>query len=1389
MKKVLGLDLGSSSIGWAVVNESENPEEKSSIIKLGVRVNPLTVDELSNFEQGKSITTNADRSLKHGMRLNLKRYKMRRENLVEVLKSNGFIDQQTVLSENGNATTFQTYRLRAKAVVEEISLEELSRVLLMLNKKRGYKSNRKAKNEDEDGALIDGMGVARELYDRQITPGQYVYEKLCRGGKKVPDFYRSDLTAELDTIWACQQPYYPDILTDDFKKQIANKGGTNVSKIFLARYGIFTAQNKGKERRLQAYAWRNDAVTTKLSQDIVAYVICDISSAINNSSGYLGAISDRSKELFFNHQTVGQYIISQLDADHNVSLKNMVFYRQDYLDEFEKIWETQKNYHPELTPQLKHEIRDVIIFYQRRLKSKKGTIAFCEFENHKQEITVDGKPKTITVGLKVCPKSSPLFQEFKTWQVLNNLTIKVKGAGVGRALSQDEKEILFEELKVKASLTKVEALKLINQNSSAIELNFKTIEGNRTQAALFDAYRRIIEASGNGEFDFSRMSAAEIATIIRDVFGALGFNTEILEFDSTKDGEKFENQECYRLWHLLYSYEGDDSKSGNEKLIEKLTHRYGFDRESAAILAGVVFQDDYGSLSAKAMRKILPYMRAGNEYSLACELAGYRHSQRSLTKEELDNKILVDRLDILPRNSLRNPVVEKILNQMINVVNELFETFGKPDEIRIELARELKKSSKERQQLTNDIKDATKRQEECSQILQSQFGIASPTRNDIIRYRLYKELEGNGYKTLYTNTCISREKLFGKDFDIEHIIPQSKLFDDSFSNKTLEARDANIEKGNFTAYDYVSTKFDETYLQEYRDRIERLYNEGAISRAKRNKLIMREADIPEGFIERDLRDSQYIAKKAREILESTVKFVVPTTGSITDRLREDWQLIDVMKELNWDKYNRLGLTETVDGKDGHKIYRIKDWTKRNDHRHHAMDALTIAFTKRSYIQYLNHLNARRDEKREFHAEVIGIERKELYRSGGNLLFLPPMPLDEFRAEAKRHLGEVLISIKSKNKVATPNVNITKAKVGNHHQVQLTPRGQLHNETVYGLIKRYSTKLEKVGSSFDAAKIATVTIERYRNALLGRLAEFDNNPKKAFTGKNSLETNPLYTTDLHTEQVPERVKTLTMEDCFTIRKAVDPKLIIDKVVDVKIQKILQARLDEFGGDARKAFTNLDENPIWLNQSRGIAIKRVSIKGVSNAIALHDRRDKEGRLLLDDDGCRQPVDYVSTSNNHHVAIFRDSQGELQEHIVSFFEAVERKRQNLTVIDKDYNADLGWKFLFTMKQNEYFVFPRYQMQLGDDGLEHEVMTFDPNEIDLLDPKNYPLISPNLFRVQKMSSKYYVFRHHLETTVEDNNVLQGITWKRVTSLKNLCNIIKVRVNHIGQIVQIGEY
>lgn len=1429
-KTILGLDLGTTSIGWAHVIEGETPET-SEIVSIGVRVTPLTTDEQTNFEKGKPITSSADRTLKRGARRNLDRFQLRRKNLIEVLKSANIISNSSVLAENGSNTTFETWELRAKAAVQRVEKDEFARILLAINKKRGYKSSRKAKNEDE-GQVIDGMAIAKRLYDENLTPGKLVYQLLNEGKKTIPDFYRSDLQKEFDQVWNFQQQFYPEIMTDICYKELQGKGQRATSAFFWTKHQFNTAENKGsrEEKKVQAYKWRSEALSVQLSKEEVAYVLAEINNNLNSSSGYLGAISDRSKELYFNKQTVGQYLYKQLQQSPHNRLKNQVFYRQDYLDEFEAIWMEQSKHHSELTEKLKQEIRDIIIFYQRKLKSQKGLVSFCEFEN--KEIVINGSKKQI--GLRVAPKSSPLFQEFKIWQNLNNVLVRKKGSRKRIAKENDEeilildraaKELLFNELNFKGNISSAKAIEILGYKSSEWEMNHSTLEGNNTNRLLYEAYLKILDLEGYDIKDLLKVKsnkdevelndlnvpATEIKDMIASVFDTLGVHSGILDFNPELDGKAFEQQPSYQLWHLIYSYEGDDSPSGNEKLYQLLEQKFGFKKEHGRILANISLSDDYGSLSTKAMRKIFTYTKE-NKYSEACLLAGYNHSASSLTKEEIANRPLKDKLELLKKNSLRNPVVEKILNQMVNVINTLIETNRekdlnfKFDEVRIELARELKKNADERAEMTSNINASKIIHDKISKILQDIFGIKNPTRNDIIRYKLYEELKNNGYKDLYTNEYIHRDKLFSKEVDIEHIIPQSRLFDDSFSNKTIVYRKTNLDKGNQTAIDYIESKLGEDKKNEFIERVEALYQSGiknkeeGISKAKYQKLLKRESEIGDGFIERDLRDSQYIAKKAKNMLFDITRSVVSTSGSITDRLREDWDLINVMKELNLPKFRALGLTEMEERKFGKRVEVIKDWTKRNDHRHHAMDALTVAFTKRSFIQYLNNLNARRKDEKEdaisnsktrksigtsdlkvSTRDVLAIEAKELHRNEeGKWRFNLPIP--NFRQLAKEHLENVLVSHKAKNKVVTKNKNRIKTKNGEKIKIELTPRGQLHKETVYGRYEYPVSKEEKVTSKFDEQTIQKVANPTFKLALFERLRQFDNDPKKAFSGKNSPDKNPIFLDESKAKQLPEKVKLVWFESNYSIRKDITPENFkdtktIEKVLDSKVKEILQNRLKTFGNDPKKAFSDLDKNPIWLNESKGIKIKCATISGVSNAEPLHFKKDHFGNELFDENGNKIPVDFVSTGNNHHVAIYRDIDGKLQERVVSLFDAIQLTNSDLPVIDKEYNKGIGWEFLFSMKQNEYFVFPNPKTG------------FNPTEIDLLDPKNKKLISPNLFRVQKISTKNYFFRHHLETTVEEKKEMKDIAFKPQLGLNAISEIIKVRLNHIGQIVTIGEY
>jgi CRISPR-associated endonuclease Csn1 len=286
----------------------------------------------------------------------------------------------------------------------------------------------------------------------------------------------------------------------------------------------------------------------------------------------------------------------------------------------------------------------------------------------------------------------------------------------------------------------------------------------------------------------------------------------------------------------------------------------------------------------------------------------------------------------------------------------------------------------------------------------------------------------------------------------------------------------------------------------------------------------------------------------------------------------------------------------------------------------------------------------------------------------------------------------------------------------------------------------------------------------------------------------LSKNPIYLNSEKTVTLPEAVNLTWLAEDYSIRKDITPDNFkdaktIEKILDQKIKNILIQRLESFGNDPKKAFSDLNKNPIWLNEHKGISVKRVTISGVKNAEFLHHKKDHLGNVILDKEGKPIPVDFVSTGNNHHVAIYRDEKGSLQERVVSLFDAVQLVNAGEQVVDKTYNQGLGWEFQFSMKQNEYFIFPNPKTG------------FDPKEIDLFDPKNKKVISPNLFRVQKISTKNYVFNNHLETKAIDGEILKkkkeliGIMYHFIQTPSYLSNLIKVRINHLGDIINIGEY
>ena len=202
------------------------------------------------------------------------------------------------------------------------------------------------------------------------------------------------------------------------------------------------------------------------------------------------------------------------------------------------------------------------------------------------------------------------------------------------------------------------------------------------------------------------------------------------------------------------------------------------------------------------------------------------------------------------------------------------------------------------------------------------------------------------------------EFMEGDGGEIEHIIPKSLLFDDSLSNKVCACRECNRKKAQTTGYDFMAAQSDEA-LNGYLERVDRLYADKKISRLKKERLLTKRANIPTDFLERDLRQSQFIAKKAREILRESFRNVYATSGRITDFFRHQWGYDMILHNLNLNRYAKAGLVkeETFEHKgQTHSAARIEGWNKRLDHRHHAIDALVIALTRLDWHSMITFLH-------------------------------------------------------------------------------------------------------------------------------------------------------------------------------------------------------------------------------------------------------------------------------------------------------------------------------------------------------------------------------------------------------------------------------------------------
>lgn len=1242
-KNILGLDLGTNSIGWALINQDFERKE-GQILGMGSRIIPMSQDILGDFGKGNSVSQTADRTKYRGVRRLRERFLLRRERLHRVLNVLDFLPQHyssqidfekrlgkfkaetepklawrfkdekySFLFQNSFNEMLEDFKtagqdlkipydwtifyLRKKALSKKIEKEELAWILLNFNQKRGYYQLRGEEEDENPNKLVEfySLKIVDVVADEPQRGKSDIWYSLIlengwlyRRSSKIPLFDWKDKTRDF-------------IVTTDLNDD-----------------GSIKTDKEGNEKRSFRAPSENDWTLVKKKTE---------------------------QEIDQSHKTVGTYIYETLLQNPKQKIKGKLvrtIERKFYKEELKQILEKQKEFHPELQnddlfiacirelyrnneghqltlsrKNFVHLLVEDIIFYQRPLRSQKSSISNCSLEFRKYK---DANGIEQTQYLKAIPKSNPYYQEFRLWQWMYNLNIYRKDdeANVTNDLlnSIEDFQNLFEYLNCRKDVDQKALLKHFKLNEKTHRWNYvedKKYPCNETKTMISSRLNKVDNISDD-------------------------FLTRELE---------------QKIWHIIYSI---NDKIEYEKALKSFANKNDLDESSfiEAFKKFPPFKSEYGSYSEKAIKKLLPLMRLGNywnyevidnkskdriqkiitgEYDenikdkvrekainltteshfqgLQLWLSQYivygRHSEASMIGKWTSADDLEEFLKDFKQHSLRNPIVEQVITETLRVVKDIWLKYGNGakdffHEIHIELGREMKLPSAERDKLTRQISEnentnlrikallaemmndaAVENVRPFSPMQQNILKIyedgvlnsaieieddilkisktAQPSSSDLKRYKLWLEQK---YKSPYTGQIIPLNKLFTPEYEIEHIIPQSRYYDDSFSNKIICESAVNKLKDNYIGLGFIK-QFGGTIVEcgngksatvlkqdEYEDFVKKHY---ANNRGKRNKLLME--DIPEKMIERQINDTRYISKYISGLLSNIVrvedgsdeglnsKNIVPFNGKITTELKQHWGLNDVWNDLILPRFERMNqLTNSTDftaWNENHQkflptvpIEFSKGFSKKRiDHRHHAMDALVIACATKDHVNLLNNQSAKSDTRRyDLKRKLMKFEKVAYsHPQTGERIerevathFLKPW--NNFTVDAKDSLEKIIVSYKQNLRVINKASNYYEkyvekngVKVKERLQQQETNwaiRKPLHKETVSGKIDLPWVKVPKgkiltatrkiLDTSFDSKTINTITDTGIQKILKNYLAFKDGNPDLAFSPEGIEDLN-------------------------------------------------------------------------------------------------------------------------------------------------------------------------------------------------------------------------------------------------------------------------------------------
>lgn len=605
------------------------------------------------------------------------------------------------------------------------------------------------------------------------------------------------------------------------------------------------------------------------------------------------------------------------------------------------------------------------------------------------------------------------------------------------SLSKKEYGKVIEELKKKLNISKEESINISNLNSNDREL-FNTLYNEKLLS------KTLIELKG-----YHALKDSIIKAYSNDIWEKFKDNIELLDE--------------LALYCTNYKI--------NEDILNKIKESENIENifEDIHFVELLPNFKDHLMLSTDLIKKLIPLMLEGNTYDKAMNVLGYNHSDINGDKEKKD--LLVP---IYVDDTITNQRVIRSLTQTRKVINSIIKKYGMPKIINIETARELAKSRKERNEIAkNNVEKQTENEKIKNQLVELGLFVSTDkiSSTDLLKYKLWKEQnEFCGYSM----KKISIEDLFGNNIvQIDHILPYSRTYNDNYLNKTLVYTKENQEKGNRTPYEWFGK------TQKW-DEYEAYINNLTISQKKKDNYLLKKLDLDTEREMRDqnLNDTKYISRELSSLIKAylNVEKVNMYPGAITSKLRARWGL------------NRLTHSYIS------KTYRLpedmkKDINKdRDNHLHHAMDALVIASITQSlqqkitlyekFSRYIDGLTKKTIENLNIEngKEILGeyyddntgeikdiniieyikkqLEEEHIYYNKHNISRLEfPLPYKNFDKEAKlrvyeQDLDTLKWNLKSYNTYTKKDIESLHTLVPSIAKSKIS--GKMHEETYYGI---------------------------------------------------------------------------------------------------------------------------------------------------------------------------------------------------------------------------------------------------------------------------------------------------------------------------------------------------